>query len=120
MFKFRMNEKTWFIREDSQVNIQRMMQERGNEVERGSKWYGLTMPDTHTITLDKDLYIDRKRQTLLHELAHCYIVSYICHMDKSYCEEEVADIVANSIDIINRIATEYFNKQDKKGGDKKK
>lgn len=39
--------------------------------------------------------IDRKKSTLIHELAHCYIDNYITHCDKQYTEEDVADIVAN-------------------------
>lgn len=44
--------------------------------------------------------IDRKKSTLIHELAHCYIDNYITHCDKQYTEEDVADIVANLHDII--------------------
>ena len=116
MFKFKMNNQDWKIIEDSQENIQRMLASRGTVIEAGNKWYGLTMADSNLIILDKDLVADRKRLTLIHELTHCYIISYIAHIDKPYCEEEVCDIVSNSLDIIFAIVTKYF----KKGGDNKK
>ena len=51
---------------------------------------------------------DRKKATLIHELTHCYIDNYITHCDKQYTEEDVADIVANSYDIIHEIVEQYF------------
>ena len=50
---------------------------------------------------------DRKKATLIHELTHCYIDNYITHCDKQYTEEDVADIVANSYDIIHEIVEQY-------------
>lgn len=49
-----------------------------------------------------------KRSTLLHELGHCYIITYITHQDKNYNEEDVVDIISNSHDIIRNIADKYF------------
>lgn len=116
MFKFKMNDKDWIIYEDSQVNIQRILEAKGTTIEKGLRWYGITCSDENKIILDKDLCFDRKRTTLIHELTHCYITSFITHQEKSYDEEMVADIVSNSLDIINAIVTKYFNK----GGDNKK
>lgn len=50
---------------------------------------------------------DRKKSTLIHELTHCYIDNYITHCEKQYTEEDVADIVANSYDIIHEIVEQY-------------
>lgn len=50
---------------------------------------------------------DRKKATLIHELTHCYIDNYITHCDKQYTEEDVADIVANSYEIIHEIVEQY-------------
>ena len=113
MFKFKMNDNNWTIEEKMQSEIQETMKQRGNEIEKGSKWFGITMTDTHQIFLDQDLHEDRKRNTLKHELTHCYIVNFMSHIDRNFCEEEVADIVANSIDIINKIVTDYFSKGGK-------
>ena len=73
------------------------------------KYFGLTYFDIQTIFLDKDLCLDRKRSTLLHELGHCYIGTYITHLsDKKYDEEDVVDIISNSHDIIRQIVDKYF------------
>lgn len=74
----------------------------------------MTYADIQTIFLDKDLCSDRKRSTLLHELGHCYIITYITHQDKNYNEEDVADIVANSHDIIRNIVDKYFEVKDER------
>lgn len=60
------------------------------------------------IFLDENLPKDRKRKTLIHELTHCYIADYITHEEKTFDEEMVADISANSHDIIHKIVEDYF------------
>ena len=92
--KFKINNRTWSIEEKSQSIIPR--------------YYGVTHCDIQEIYLDRDLPIDRKRATLIHELTHCYIDNYITHDAKEYSEEDVADIVSNSYDIIHAIEDEYF------------
>ena len=44
----------------------------------------------------------------MHELAHCYINEYITHVDYQLTQEEAADLVANSHDIIDEIINNYF------------
>ena len=72
-----------------------------------TRYYGITYCDEQKIYIDEDLPKDRKKATLIHELAHCYIDNYITHCDKQYSEEDVADIVANSYDIIHEIVEQY-------------
>ena len=71
-------------------------------------YYGASHYDICKIYLDKDLTYDRKRKTLMHELAHCYINEYITHVDYQLTQEEAADLVANSHDIIENIIHDYF------------
>lgn len=71
-------------------------------------FFGASHHYCNKIFIDKALPIDRKRKTLIHELAHCYISEYITHEEKQYNEEDVADIVANSYDIIENIINDYF------------
>lgn len=71
-------------------------------------YYGASHHYQDTIYIDKELPEDRKRKTLMHELAHCYISEYITHEEKNYDEEMVCDIVANSHDIIENIVNKYF------------
>lgn len=72
------------------------------------RYYGITYCDTLKIYIDEDLPEARKKSTLIHELTHCYIDSYITHSEQEYSEEDVADIVSNSYDIIHEIVDEYF------------
>ena len=79
------------------------------EIEDLSKgvYQGATHTDECIIYLDESLKQDRQRKVLIHELTHAYIVEYISHIDKQYCEEEVADLVANCLDIIIHIVDDY-------------
>ncbi len=107
-FKFKINNKKWEIKEISQNEMREQLKQHNDRVEEFGKYYGLTYADTQTIYLDKDLCLDRKRTTLLHELGHCYITTYITHLDQNYSEEDVVDIIANSHDIIREVVDKYF------------
>ena len=112
--KVKINGVEWKIEEKKQAEIKTIQNIRkGNEEENikdlNNRYYGITYTDDCIIYLDKDLPEDRKRKTLLHELAHCYINSYITHEDREYNEEMVADIVSNSFDIISEIVNKYFS-----------
>ena len=110
--KFKINNRTWSIEEKSQSEIKSMQNQRkANEEENlksiDMRYYGITYCDTLKIYIDEDLPADRKKSTLIHELTHCYIDNYITHCEKQYSEEDVADIVANSYDIIHEIVGQY-------------
>lgn len=107
---FKMNNRNWTIIELSQEEIREELKKHNDKVEEYGKYYGLTYSDIQTIFIDKDLCEERKRATLLHELGHCYIVSFITHLYKNYNEEDVVDIISNSHDIIRDIVDKYFKK----------
>ncbi len=114
--KFKINNREWSIAEITQEEIKiKQNQRRANEEENikslDTRYYGITYTDIQKIYIDKDLPIDRKKATLIHELTHCYIVNYITHLDKEYTEEDVADIVSNSHEIIHEIIKEYFKEK---------
>lgn len=111
--KFKMNNREWTITEVSQQEIKKMQNtRRANEDENlksvDTRYYGITYCDTLKIYIDEDLPKARKKSTLIHELTHCYIDNYITHCEKQYSEEDVADIVANSYDIVHEIVDKYF------------
>lgn len=116
--KFRINGTSWEIKEATQEQLKTIKNSRAGNGEKEDikslteRYYGITFTDLCIIYLDQDLPQERKRKTLLHELAHCYIVSYITHEEKNYDEEMVADIVANSHDIIKDIVDKYFEVVD--------
>lgn len=108
--KFKMNNRTWEIKELSQDEIRQHIVDYkydGNPLD--GKYYGQTYFDEQIIYLDKNLHPEQKRQTLIHELAHCYIGSFITFSNKQYTDEEVADIIGNSIDIIYSIVEKYLD-----------
>ena len=116
--KFKINNREWTITETSQSDIKNMQNiRRANEEENlksiDTRYYGITYTDIQKIYIDEDLPQDRKKATLIHELAHCYIDSFITHCDKQYSEEDVADIVSNSYDIIHEIVNNYFKEEKK-------
>lgn len=108
--KFKINNKRWLIKEIPQSEMREVLQEHNDKPTEYGKYYGLTYMDNQTIYIDKDLCSDRKRSTLLHELGHCYIATFITHEDKQYNEEDVVDIISNSHDIIRNIVDKYFKK----------
>jgi Zn-dependent peptidase ImmA (M78 family) len=109
--KFKINNRTWAIKETPQEEIRKEFEKHCDKVGEGNgRYFGVTWHDTQEIYLDKDLNEQRKRITLMHELSHCYVASFFTHQDKQYDEEMLCDIVANSHDIIHEIVTKYFNK----------
>ena len=111
--KFKINNREWTITETSQADIKNMQNiRRANKEENlestDNRYFGITYVDIQKIYIDEDLPDDRKKATLIHELTHCYIANYITHQEKTYDEEMVADIVANSYDIIHEIVDKYF------------
>lgn len=114
--KFKINNREWKITETSQESIKNMQNIRkANEEENlksiDTRYYGITYCDIMQIYIDKDLPEERKKSTLIHELTHCYIDSYITHSEQEYSEEDVADIVSNSYDIIHEIVDKYFEEK---------
>ena len=111
--KFKINNRTWSIEEKPQSEIKSIQNQRkANEEENikslSTRYYGITYCDIMQIYIDKDLPEERKKSTLIHELTHCYIDNYITHSEQEYSEEDVADIVSNSYDIIHEIVDKYF------------
>lgn len=106
--EFKINNRTWKIVEMSQEDIKAEMKKHYDKPDELGKYFGMTYSDIQTIFLDKDLCQEQKRTTLLHELAHCYIESYITHLNKNYTDEDVCDIISYSHDIIREIVDKYF------------
>ncbi|MBR5303415.1 MAG: hypothetical protein IKU37_01145 [Candidatus Gastranaerophilales bacterium] len=107
--KFKMNDREWEIKELTQEEIrQHFINYKYDGEPVGGKYYGLTYMDEQTIYIDCGLHIEQKKQTLMHELMHCYIGCYITHQEKQYTEEDLCNISANSHYIIHKIVEEYF------------
>lgn len=102
--EFKINNRKWIIKEVTQDEIK----EIENETELNGNIFGLTIYEKQTIYLWKDMAEEQKRQTLLHELMHCYIGCYVSFQDLVLNEEVMCHISANSHDIIHKIITDYF------------
>lgn len=107
--QFKMNDRIWEIQELTQEQMKERLKDNGEEPNEG-RYYGLTFFNTQKIYIDKDLCSGQKRQTLMHELMHCYIGCYITTDNKEFCEEDVCNISGNSHNIIHKIVSDYFNK----------
>lgn len=113
---FKMNGIEFQIIEVSQNEYKeiRLKEDENDGVELSKVKEGVYLGSTHhktcTIYLDINQPEDRKRRTLLHELMHCYICEYIGHSEMQFSEEDIADISANSHDIIHEIVESYFNR----------
>lgn len=101
--KFKMNNRTWEIIEETQEKIKKIDKETDEKI----TIFGLTCYDTQKIYLWKDLCLEAKIQTLKHELAHCYIGSYCSFSSLNLNEEVVCNIFSNSHDIITKIIKKY-------------
>lgn len=102
--KFKMNNRTWEIKEVDAKWILDLL----NEESPGSTYcFGATKYNLQTIFLNKEMPNETKKQTLYHELMHCYIWNYLSNQFE-YNEEQLCDISANSHDIIHKIVEDYF------------
>lgn len=107
--KFEMNNREWEVIELSQEEIREKFREYKYDGEpKEGRYFGLTYLDNSKIYIDKDLCLDQKKQTLKHELMHCYIGCYLFNSEKEYTEEDLCNISSNSHDIIHKIVEDYF------------
>lgn len=65
--------------------------------------YGITCYNDARVYISKDLPIDLRKRTLLHEIVHAVLFSYMLRKYESFTEEEMADFVAKYFDKIYTI-----------------
>lgn len=106
--KFKMNDSYYTIVEVEQEELQKEMSD-----ENDGYYYGQTRFQKQIVLIDKNLSIERKRKTLIHELTHVYIREYLTTRDINPDEEVLCDISANSHDIIHKIVEDYFKNKEK-------
>ena len=102
--KFKINNRTWTIKETTQDKMKEIM----NSTNGDGYYYGITKYTTQEIYLCNELNKEQKRQTLIHELMHCYLGVYASFQFESMDIELICDVVGNSHDIINKIVNKYF------------
>ena len=104
--KFKMNNHEREILELPKEQIKLIYEKETNE--ETIYVYGLTKYDNHKIYINKELCFDMKRKTLMHELMHCYLFTYVSFNNIDFCIDDFCDISANSHDIIHKIVKDYF------------
>lgn len=104
--KFKMNNRNWEIKEMTQDKMREIV----NDTTGNGRYFGLCCYDKQLIILDKDLHVEQKRETLIHELVHCYIGCYISFESMEWTEDSICNLVGNSHDIIHQIVEKYFKK----------
>lgn len=102
--KFDINNHIWEIKEKSQEEMKKEIEDETKD----NYYFGLTLRKKHEIWLDNSLCADQKKQTLKHELMHCYIASFMTLDEIKFTEELLCDISANANDFIFKLAERYF------------
>lgn len=103
--KFKMNNLKWEIKQASAEEVKAGFNDNNPE----SYYFGSTTLSTQTILINSEVSIEKQRETLYHELMHCYIACYLCD-GLQFDEEGICNISAKSHDIIHEIVEEYFKK----------
>lgn len=107
---FKMNELEWTIKYASAEEVKAMFTDDNPD----SYYFGCMTRSTQEILINKDVPKDKQRQTLYHELMHCYIYCYLSdEMGINDLEEGICDISAKSHNMIHKIADDFF-KEDVK------
>lgn len=106
--KFKINDRDWEILEVNQAK----MRELEHDEDEKNTYFGLTNYEEQLIYIWEDLHPQQKRQTLIHELFHCYVGCYYSFQDTAYSEEIVCNLVGNSHDIIHKIVDDYFAEKE--------
>ena len=107
--EFEMNSRKWEILEVSEEELRKIYQSNyGKDVGSEIKFYGSTYDCIQKIYINKDLCKEAKRQTIIHELIHCYINCYCFDYEKGYGLEDICNISACSHDIIHDLIERYF------------
>lgn len=105
--KFKMNELEWEIKEVSAEEVKSNF----NDDNKDSVYFGCTQLSTQMIFLNNEASLEKKKNTLYHELMHCYLYCYLSdEIGFANLEEGICDISANSHNMIHRIVEDYFNK----------
>lgn len=103
--KFVLNDLEWIIKDATADEVKKVFNDKNEE----SYYYGVTTLSKQEILINKEVSIEKQKETLYHELMHCYIFCYLCE-GLQFDEEGICNISAKSHNIIHKITEEYFKK----------
>ena len=104
--KFIMNELEWNVRYASADEVKAVFNDKNED----SYYYGSTTLSKQEILINRESTKEKQKETLCHELMHCYIFCYLCD-GIQFDEEGVCNISAKSHNIIHKIAEDFFNEE---------
>ncbi len=106
--KFKMNELEFEIKYATADEVKAVFNDKSEE----SYYYGSTTMSTQEILINKEVSLEKQKETLYHELMHCYIYCYLCD-GIQFDEEGICNISAKSHNKIHKIAEDFFKKENK-------
>lgn len=103
--KFKIDNVKWEIVECDTKELSNRFQGEEHEF-----LYGFCSYTENKIYLNNTLCLDRKKNTLIHELTHCWTMSHGWGFGNPLDREDVCNIVACSNYFINDIVGKYFKR----------
>ena len=101
--KFKMNDLEFTIRYASANEVKAVFNDKNED----SYYYGVTTLSKQEILINNEISREKQKETLYHELMHCYIFCYLCN-GLQFDEEGLCNISAKSHNIINKISDDFF------------
>lgn len=101
--KFKMNDMEWVIKCASADEVKAVFDDK----DKDSYYYGSTTLSKQEILINNEVSLEKQKETLYHELMHCYIYCYLCD-GLQFDEEGICNISAKSHNMIHKIAEDYF------------
>lgn len=98
-----MNNLVWTIKYATANDVKRVFNDKNEE----SYYYGCTTMSSQEILINKEVSLEKQRETLYHELMHCYIYSFLCD-GLQFDEEGLCNISAKSHNMIHTICEDFF------------
>lgn len=102
---FEMNGYNWEIKYATAEEVKKEF----NDNNPDSYYFGITTMSKQQILINNEVSIEKQKETLYHELMHCYINCYILD-GLQFDEEGLCNISAKSHNMIHKIAEDFFQK----------
>lgn len=107
--KFKVNGKTYSIREASLEEIRKAAAKDEHGEESTNFYLGLTRYVCQEILINEELCLEEKMSTLAHELTHVYLWTYGFSAENCFNEEAVCNIVSACYAFVGNTVFDYFN-----------